>query len=363
MRHGRDLRRHQAELGNRRRLRPDRGARHRRRRSDALRRRSATSMPSANARSIAGTCTVWSRRCGSRRRCWPITSRAGIRSAAYHGSKVATKLKVMGVEVASMGIAEPRDARRRSGAVLRAEARHLQEADHSRRPAGRRHSAGRHQQGRLSDAGLRPQHAAARRAPAAAVRYRRSAEAGDVRGDARRHAGLQLQRRQQGRDRRLRERGQAQRQGGDGRDARRHGLRLVQGDGVRNRGVGLRRRGGRRSFGALLRARRAADQAGADPRHSRAQSEIRLGRFRRSGRRQGRRGQQARPGVAAEDDLERRVRRRARRALHQRSRPRQHPERRNILRRAADSRRHHQSRRSCGASPTWRTNITCRWSS
>ncbi len=29
--------------------------------------------------------------------------------AAYHGSKVATKLKVMGVEVASMGIAEPQD--------------------------------------------------------------------------------------------------------------------------------------------------------------------------------------------------------------------------------------------------------------
>ena len=29
--------------------------------------------------------------------------------AAYHGSKVATKLKVMGVEVASMGIVEPRD--------------------------------------------------------------------------------------------------------------------------------------------------------------------------------------------------------------------------------------------------------------
>jgi nitrite reductase (NADH) large subunit len=30
--------------------------------------------------------------------------------AAYRGSKVATKLKVMGVEVASMGIVEPRDA-------------------------------------------------------------------------------------------------------------------------------------------------------------------------------------------------------------------------------------------------------------
>ena len=58
---------------------------------------------SANARSIADASTGWSRRCGSRRRCWPITSRVAIRARAYHGSKVATKLKVMGVELASMG--------------------------------------------------------------------------------------------------------------------------------------------------------------------------------------------------------------------------------------------------------------------
>ena len=32
-------------------------------------------------------------------------------NAAYHGSKIATKLKVMGVELASMGITEPRDER------------------------------------------------------------------------------------------------------------------------------------------------------------------------------------------------------------------------------------------------------------
>ena len=39
-----------------------------------------------------------------------------------------------------------------------------------------------------------------------------AAEAGDVRRDAGRCADLQLQRRQQGRDRRVRRRGQAQRQ-------------------------------------------------------------------------------------------------------------------------------------------------------
>ena len=33
------------------------------------------------------------------------------RDAAYHGSKLATKLKVMGVELASMGITEPSEAR------------------------------------------------------------------------------------------------------------------------------------------------------------------------------------------------------------------------------------------------------------
>ena len=33
------------------------------------------------------------------------------RQAAYHGSKLATKLKVMGVELASMGITEPKEPR------------------------------------------------------------------------------------------------------------------------------------------------------------------------------------------------------------------------------------------------------------
>jgi nitrite reductase (NADH) large subunit len=38
-----------------------------------------------------------------------ITSRNP--DAAYHGSKLATKLKVMGVELASMGITEPAEDR------------------------------------------------------------------------------------------------------------------------------------------------------------------------------------------------------------------------------------------------------------
>ena len=42
----------------------------------------------------------------------------------YIGSKLATKLKVMGVELASMGITEPADDAGRGRAVLRAQARH-----------------------------------------------------------------------------------------------------------------------------------------------------------------------------------------------------------------------------------------------
>ena len=97
-----------------------------------------------------------------------------IRRAAYHGSKLATKLKVMGVELASMGIVEPPTTATKSVQFSEPKQGHLQEADHPRRPAGRRHPAGRYQQGRLSDAGLRPRHAAAGRAAVAAVRSRRA---------------------------------------------------------------------------------------------------------------------------------------------------------------------------------------------
>ena len=121
-------------------------------------------------------------------------------NAAYHGSKVATKLKVMGVEMAAMGITEPVDERDeivqftepKKGTYKKLIIRD------GRLVGGI--SARRHQQGCLPDAGFRPQHAAARRTTALAVRYRRAVEEGHDRGDARRHAGLQLQRRQQRRD-------------------------------------------------------------------------------------------------------------------------------------------------------------------
>ena len=80
-------------------------------------------------------------------------------AAAYHGSKVATKLKVMGVEVASMGVIEPEYPGRRSRAVFRTETWNIQKADHPRRTLSGRNSAGRYQQSRLPHAGVRPQYA------------------------------------------------------------------------------------------------------------------------------------------------------------------------------------------------------------
>ena len=47
--------------------------------------------------------------------------------AAYHGSRMATKLKVAGVDVAAMGFEGARARRRRIRPVLRTQTRHLQE--------------------------------------------------------------------------------------------------------------------------------------------------------------------------------------------------------------------------------------------
>ena len=84
-----------------------RRARDRGRRPDAHARRRRTSTPSASACSTAARSTAWSRRCGSRPWCWPTTITGADPHAAYHGSRTATKLKVAGVEVASMGVTEP----------------------------------------------------------------------------------------------------------------------------------------------------------------------------------------------------------------------------------------------------------------
>ena len=88
---------------------PDRERAHRLRRPDADQ-RSRTSSRSANASSIAASSTASSIRSGSRRTSSRTSSPARNPDAAYLGSKLGTKLKVMGVELASMGETKPRSA-------------------------------------------------------------------------------------------------------------------------------------------------------------------------------------------------------------------------------------------------------------
>ncbi len=101
--------------------------------------------------------------------------------AAYHGSKLATKLKVMGVELASMGLTEPGEERDeviqfvepKKGTYKKLIVRD------GRLVGGI--LMGDISQGRLPDAVLRSRRPAARRAAVAAVRSRRADPEGHAR--------------------------------------------------------------------------------------------------------------------------------------------------------------------------------------
>ena len=260
--------------------------------------------------------------------------------AEYRGSRVSTKLKVMGVDLAVMG---DKDA----GAG--------DEVVHYSEPSRGVYKKMVVRDGRLAGAillgdpdGAPTLQQAFDRVGAAARQSRRAAVSVDARrcaavggGPVRRRADLQLQRRHQGHAdggdrRRMPQPARALR-----RHARRHRLRLLQAAGPAGaRGVRRRRRR-RRSGGALLRARRAAAQARARRRDPQPEPAKRLGGLRGARRRPRGPEEQGRPGLAAEDDLGRRLRGRARRPVHQRSRPRQHPARRHLQRHPAHLRRRH----------------------
>ncbi len=194
--------------------------------------------------------------------------------AAYHGSKVATKLKVMGVEVAAMGIADPQTP----------EDEVIQFSDPKRGTykkliirEGR--LVGGILLGDISKAAYLMQ-SFDRNTPLPEERLRLLFDIGDPPKKVtfeEMSAGTQIcncngvSKGASGGVRGLR---QAQSQSRDGRDTRGHGLRLLQGDGDGNCGVGLRRADRGRPFGALLRAGCAAHQAGVDSRDPRAQPEI-----------------------------------------------------------------------------------------
>ena len=95
------------------------------------------------ARAPRPASTGWSRRSGTRPACSPSGSAAPGRTPRTRLARRRTKLKVMEVELAVMG---ERDADARADEVvqvLRAGARHLQEAHRPRRAARRRHPARR----------------------------------------------------------------------------------------------------------------------------------------------------------------------------------------------------------------------------
>ena len=198
-----------------------------------------TSTRSASACSTAARSTAWSRRCGSRRWCWPTTSPAPNPSAAYLGSRTATKLKVAGVEVASMGLTEPERDTDEHIVFSEPKPGRLQVDRHPRRQDHRRHAARRQPRrspscSRRSTAGL----------PLPEERVELMFDLGGPSGGGRRRRarrrrpGLQLQRRQQGRTRATPSRRLQDRRRGDGQDPGRQGLRLLQGAGLQDRRAG-----------------------------------------------------------------------------------------------------------------------------
>ena len=289
-----------------------------------------------------------------------LTGRA--EDKVYEGSRTSTKLKVMGVDLAVMGEKQGRDADdevvtyaeprrgvyhklivrdgKLAGAILLGD---------TQRRAG-------------AAAALRPQHAAARRrAPRCSSRWarrRRRCSAADLPDDA----------------------------------------QICNCNGVSKGAIVGALRGGCRTFKAVCDATRAGTGCGSckvqvkaiveavagddlqdDPsahyyvpgvamakrgagrRHQGDEPAQRLAGVRRARRRQGGSGQQGRARLAAQDDLGQRRRRGARRALHQRPRPRQHPEGPHLQRRAAHLRRRDHAPPTCARSPTSPTSTTSAW--
>ncbi len=284
--------------------------------------------------------------------------------AAYAGSKLATKLKVMGIQLASMGVTEPADDRRRGRAVPRAEEGHLQEAHHPRRPAARRHPARRRQQGRVPDAGVRQEHARSRKSGCRCC---------STSGRPRRRSPSRRCRRT---------------------------CRSATATASPRRAIGACVRAGKRTPGPSW-TRRARAWAAApckqlvtevvawacggaaeeDPAASYYVPGVPLNKpelvhaIRERGLRSvsavfrelagGNEDPGSKPGLASllPYGMAPRIRRRARRPLHQRPRARQHPEGRHLQRDPADRRGASRRPRSCDGSPTSSTSTACRWSS
>ena len=220
---------------------------------------------------------------------------------------------------------------------------------HPRRQARRRDAARRHPQGRVPHPGLRPRAARCPRSASGCCSTSATAPAEvGVAEMRRRRAGLQLQRRHQGRRSAAcvrRRRGSV----GAVMDAhpRRQGLRLLQVAGqqiVEWAADGDRRARTRRPTGTCPAIPMAKPELDGAPSASRTCAPC--PRSSPRSRRAAREDAKVEDGadLAARDGVGRRLRRREGRRVHQRPRPRQHPARRHVLRRPADEGRGHQRR-------------------
>ena len=284
-------------------------------------------------------------------------------TAEYHGSRTATKLKVAGVDVATMGINTPERDDDEFLVISEPKRGRAPVGGHPRRQADRRDAARRHPQGRLPHPGVRPRTRPPRGADQAARRplRRRRPEVGVAEMPAE--------------------------------------SQVCNCNGVTKGAICGAVAGGCGSVGEVMDATRAGKGCGsckslvkqivewaADgdlkedlaaswyvPGIPMAKPEL-MAAIRSQDLRSvsavfaalapgGDRGRQVEdgPDLAAQDDLGRRLHPGEGRRVHQRPRARQHPARRHVLRRPADEGRGDHARRSCGRSPTSPRSTRCRW--
>ena len=233
--------------------------------------------------------------------------------AAYHGSRTATKLKVAGVDVAVDGRQGPERDDDELVVFSEPKQRRLQVLVIRDDKLIGATLLGDSSQGRVPDPGVRPRAAAARGAASSccstsARRRRRSASPSWP--TTRRSATATASPRAPSCACVRRRRASPSPAVMDA-DPGRQGLRVLQDAGRADRRVGGRRRRRRGPVGELVRAGHPDGQAGADGGDPRAGPAVGVRGVRRArpGRRRGREVEDG-PGLAAEDDVGRRVRRR-----------------------------------------------------
>ena len=268
----------------------------------------------------------------------------------------------MGVDLAVMGEKQGRDADDEVVHLRRAGARRLPEADRPRRQARRRDPARRHQRRAGAAAALRPQHAAARVARLAALpdaaRRRRRSRPPTCRTTPRSATATASRRAPS-----------SARCAAAAAPSRRSATRPAPAPAAA-RARSRSRRSSRRSPATTCRTIRRRTTTCPACRWPSASSIAAIKEMNLRSVSQvfdvlaaGKEDPGSKAGLASllKTIWGNDVRRGARRALHQRPRPRQHPEGPHLQRRAAHLRRRHHAPPTCARSPTSPTSTTSAW--